>query len=63
MTYNNQMGSVPPAAPAPKKNNTTLIIVIAVVVLCCCCIAVALPLAWSCGDMLMGTAASCGALF
>ncbi len=59
---NNQMG-MPPAPAAPKKNNTTLIIVIAVVVLCCCCVAVALPVAWSCGDMLMGTAASCSSLF
>jgi hypothetical protein len=46
---NNQMG-MPPVAPAPRKNNTTLIIVIAVLVLCCCCVAIALPLAWSCGD-------------
>ena len=58
----NQMG-MPPAPAAPKKNNTTLIIVIAVVVLCCCCVAVALPVAWSCGDMILGTAASCAPLF
>jgi hypothetical protein len=60
---NNQMG-MPPVAPAPRKNNTTLIIVIAVLVLCCCCVAIALPLAWSCGDMLMGVpGASCSSLF
>lgn len=55
---NNQMG-MPPAPVAPKKNNTTLIIVIAVLVLCCCCVAVALPVAWGCGDMLMGVASEC----
>jgi hypothetical protein len=58
----NQMG-VPPAPTGGRNNTMVIAIVVGVLVLCCCCVVVALPVLWSCGDMLMGTAAECAPLF
>ena len=60
--------STPPSeVPASGSNNRRRNIIIAVVVgllvLCCCCLLILLPLAWSCGDVLMGIASECSPLF
>jgi F0F1-type ATP synthase membrane subunit c/vacuolar-type H+-ATPase subunit K len=53
---NDQFGT---PSEQPKNNRTMIIIgVVVAVLLCCCCITVAVG--YACGDMLMGTAASCG---
>lgn len=57
----NQVGA--PPAQTGGRNNTLIIIVVAVLVLCCCCVLVSLPVLWSCGDLLMGTATECAPLF
>lgn len=52
-----QFGS--PAGEQPKNNRNMIIIAVVVVVLLCCC-CVTLLGAYACGDMIMGTATSCG---
>jgi hypothetical protein len=54
------------SAPAPQtggRNNMLIAVVVGVLVLCCCCVVISLPILWSCGDMLLGTAAECAPLF
>ena len=56
----NPMGASP--AGGQGNNRTTIIVVVALLILCCCCVAVIVPIAYSCGDLIMGTAAQCSPL-
>jgi hypothetical protein len=55
--------NAPPAPPARSNRNTIIAIVVAILLLCCCCLVIAIPVLWSCGDMLLGTATECAPLF
>jgi len=59
-----QMGTPPPAGAPTNRRNIMIWVVVGAIVLCCCgVVAVGVPLAWSCGDMLMGVATECSPLF
>jgi hypothetical protein len=51
--------NAPPAQPSNRNRNLIIGVVAGVIVLCCCCLVVSLPVAWYCGDWLLGAASGC----
>ncbi len=54
------MGASPAGGQGSQR--TLVVIVVALLVVMCCCAAVVAPIAWSCGDVFMGTASECSPL-
>ncbi len=54
------MGASPAGGQGSQR--TLVVIVVTLLVVMCCCAAVVAPIAWSCGDVFMGTASECSPL-